>query len=109
MIICLKNEGDGYVREFRVDDTGNPDKAAVETKLTHRVEVDGKEEVQTDEPPHTAGSIIRLSDGRYAAAVSARDGLIEIEKQFSNEIAALQAIAAKFGTKRKSRSSKSAA
>jgi hypothetical protein len=108
MIICLKNEGDGYVREFRVDDAGNPDRVPVETKLTHRVEVDGKEEVKTDEPPHPAGSIIRLGNGRFAAAVTARDGLIEIEQQFSNEIAALQAIAAKFATK-KPRSSKSAA
>jgi len=109
MIICLKNEGDGYVREFRVDDAGNPARAPVETKLTHRVEVDGKEEFEMDEPPHPAGSIIRLGNGCFAAAVSARDGLIEIEQQFSNEIAALQAIAAKFGTKRKARSSKSAA
>ena len=108
MIICLKNEGDGYVREFRLDDAGNPDRVPVETKLTHRVEIDGKEEVQTDEPPHPAGSIIRLGNGRFAAAITARDGLIEIEQQFSNEISALQAIAAKFGTK-KSRSSKSAA
>ena len=109
MIICIKNEGDGYVREFRVDDAGNPDRAPVETKLTHKVEVDGREEVQTDEPAHPAGSIIRLGNGRYAAAVSATDGLIEIEQQFSNEIAALQAIAAKFGPKGKASSSKSAA
>jgi len=108
MIICLKNEGDGYVREFRVDDAGNPDRVPVETKLTHRVEVDGKEEVKTDEPPHPAGSIIRLGNGRFAAAVAAREGVIEIDQQFSNEISALQAIAAKFGAK-KSRSSKSAA
>jgi hypothetical protein len=109
MIICLKNEGDGYVREFRVDDSGNPDKAAVETKLTHRMEIDGKEEVTTDEPPRAAGSIIRLGPGRFAAAVSANDGLIEIEQQFSNEVSALQAIAAKFGARGKGRSSKSAA
>src|SRR5258706_3706856 len=108
MIICLKNEGDGYVREFRVDDAGNPDRVPVETKLTHRVEIDGKEEVKTDEPPHSAGSIIRLGNGRFAAAVTAREGVIEIEQQFSNEISALQAIAAKFGAK-KHRSSKSAA
>ena len=107
MIVCLKNEGDGYVREFRLDDAGNPDRVPVETLLTHRVEVDGKEEVQTDEPPHPAGSIIRLNNGRFAAAVTAREGLIEIEQQFSNEIAALQAIAAKFGPKK--RTSKSAA
>jgi len=109
MIICLKNEGDGYVREFRLDDSGNPDRVPVETKLTHRVEVDGKEEFETDEPAHSAGSIIRLGNGRFAAAVSARDGLIEIEQHFSNEISALQAIAAKFGPKGKTRSSKSAA
>jgi hypothetical protein len=107
MIICLKNEGDGYVREFRLDDAGNPDRVPVETKLTHRVEIDGKEEVKTDEPPHPAGSIIRLGNGRFAAAVTAREGVIEIEQQFSNEISALQAIAAKFGNKK--RSSKSAA
>jgi hypothetical protein len=107
MIICLKNEGDGYVREFRVDDAGNPDRVPVETKLTHRVEVDGVEEVETDEPPHPAGSIIRLNNGRFAAAVTAREGLIEIEQHFSNEVSALQAIAAKFGPKK--RSSKSAA
>lgn len=107
MIVCLKNEGDGYVREFRVDDAGNPDRAAVETLLTHKVEVDGVEEVKTDETAHPAGSIIRLNNGRYAAAVTAHEGLIEIEQQFSNEIAALQAIAAKYGPKK--RSSKSAA
>ena len=109
MIICLKNEGDGYVREFRVDDAGNPDRVPVQTKLTHKIEVDGKEEIETDEPAHPAGSIIRLGNGRFAAAVSAREGLIEIEQQFSNEIAALQAIAAKFGPNGKARSSKSAA
>ena len=75
---------------------------------SHKVEVDGIEEVKTDEPPHPAGSIIRLNDGRFAAAVSAMDGLIEIEQHFSNEISALQAIAAKFGAK-KARKSKSAA
>ena len=107
MIICLKNEGDGYVREFRVDDAGNPDRVPVETQLTHRVEVDGREEVKTDEGPLPAGSIIRLGPGRFAAAVKAREGVIEIEQQFSNEISALQAIAAKFGAKK--RSSKSAA
>lgn len=107
MIVCLKNEGDGYVREFRLDDAGNPDRVPVETLLTHKVEVDGKEEVTTDEPPHPAGSIIRLGNGRFAAAVTAREGLIEIEQQFSNEVSALQAIAAKFGPKK--RSSKSAA
>lgn len=105
MIICLKNEGDGYVREFRVDDAGSPDRAPVETLLTHKVEVDGIEQVKMDEAAHPAGSIIRLNNGRYAAAVTAREGLIEIEQHFSNEISALQAIAAKFGpTKRKSKS-----
>jgi hypothetical protein len=107
MIVCLKNEGDGYVREFRLDDAGNPDRVPVETLLTRKVEVDGVEETKTDEAAHTAGSIIRLSNGRYAAAVTAREGLIEIEQQFSNEISALQAIAAKFGPKK--RSNKSAA
>jgi len=107
MIVCLKNEGDGYVREFRLDDAGNPDRVPVETLVKRTVEVDGVEEETTDEPPHPAGSIIRLGNGRYAAAVTAHEGLIEIEQQFSNEIAALQAIAAKFGPKK--RSNKSAA
>ncbi|MBI1211662.1 MAG: hypothetical protein GC190_09380 [Alphaproteobacteria bacterium] len=108
MIICLKNEGDGYVREFRLDDAGNPDRVPVETLLKHRIEVDGREEVLTQEPAHPAGSITRLATGHFAAAVSAQDGLVQIEQQFSNEVSALQAIAAKFGT-RKKRSSKSAA
>ena len=105
MIICLKNEGDGYVREFRLDDAGNPDRVPVETQLTHRVEIDGREEVKTDEGPLPAGSIIRLGNGRFAAAIAAREGLIEIEQQFSNEISALQAIAAKFATKKRSSTS----
>lgn len=108
MIICRKNEGDGYVREFRLDDTGNPDRAPVETKLMHRVEVDGEEKLETDEVKQ-AGAIIRLNNGRYAATVSAREGLIEIEQQFSNEISALQAIVAKYGRNRKRSASASAA
>jgi len=96
MIICSKHEGNGTYREFMLDDTEAADEVQVKTHLRHRT--DG--EALTGDDWTDAGVIKRAGDTLEAAVLkpgrrgkSAKVGLIKLDDRFSNEIAALQAIA----------------
>lgn len=93
MIICSKQEGNGTFREFMLDDTAAGDRVPVKTHLAHRT--DGQ--VISGGDWTDAGIITRAPGGLKAAvAKSARRGkagFTNLEATYTNEIAALQAIA----------------
>lgn len=89
MIICSKHEGNGTYREFMLDDAHLGDEVHVKTHLRHRVDGDT---VATDDWMD-AGIITRAPNGLKAAVRGRRKGLVSLDKLFTNEIAALQAIA----------------
>ena len=92
MIICSKHEGNGTYREFMLDDAELGQEVRVKTHLAHRAE---DRVIATDDWTE-AGVITRAPDGLKAAvATPARQGfaLTKLDTLFSNEIAALQAIA----------------
>lgn len=89
MIICSKHEGNGTYREFVLDDRELGDKIAVKTHLAHRTG-----DITLTDDWRDAGVITRSHQGLEAAVLhSARGGFMKLDKLFSNEIAALQAIA----------------
>ena len=99
MIICSKHEGNGTYREFMFDDADAGEEIHVKTHLRHRA--DG--EVLADDDWTDAGVIKRAGDTLEAAVLkpsrrgkNARTGLVKLDSRFSNEIAALQAIAVNY-------------
>ena len=94
MIICSKHEGNGTYREFVLDDAEQGDEVAVKTHIAHR----SGEDAADDDGWTEAGVIVRAPDG-LKAAVRARfgkPGFKKLDDVFSNEIAALQAIAVNY-------------
>jgi hypothetical protein len=81
MIICSKDEGNGTFREFVLDDSEAGDEVPVKTHLAN-------ERVWSN-----AGVITRAAEGLVAAVAEAPGDFVKLNKLFSNEIAALQAIA----------------
>lgn len=99
MIICSKQEGNGTFREFMFDDTDQGDEVHVKTHLAHRQ--DGRI-VATDDWID-AGMIKRAGAGLEAAVLkpvrrgkAAKPGFVKLQTLFTNEVAALQAIAVNF-------------
>jgi hypothetical protein len=93
MIICSKHEGNGTYREFIVDDAKLDAEVQVRTHLAHRSE-DG---TMAEDDWAEAGVITRAPEGVQAAVATRRQrgkaALVKLDELFSNEIAALQAIA----------------
>jgi hypothetical protein len=97
MIICSKHEGNGTYREFKLDDAQSGDEVHVKTHLRHRADGDAL----SDDDWTDAGVIKRAGDTLEAAVLarrgkSAKVGLIKLDSRFTNEIAALQAIAVNY-------------
>jgi hypothetical protein len=99
MIICSKHEGNGTYREFMLDDTEAGEEVHVKTHLRHRT--DG--EALSADDWTDAGVIKRAGDALEAAVLkpgrrgkTAKVGLIKLDNRFTNEIAALQAIAVSY-------------
>jgi hypothetical protein len=96
MIICSKQEGNGTYREFMLDDADGADEVPVKTHLAHRA--DGR--VIAEDEWTDAGLITRAPGGLKAAvakpASRGKRGFVNLESVFTNEIAALQAIAVNF-------------
>ena len=86
MIICSKTEGNGATREFLLDDTDGSAEVHVRTHSS------GSDEW------HEAGVIVRGGKGLEASVVrSVEQGqFVKLDRVFSNEIAALQAIAVNY-------------
>src|SRR5262249_55223090 len=95
MIICSKHEGNGTYREFMLDDTDLAGEIQVKTHLRHRADGD-----QRGDDWIEAGFIKRDPSGVIAAIFKpTRNGKaakIKLESTFTNEIAALQAIAVNY-------------
>jgi hypothetical protein len=91
MIICSKHEGNGTYREFMLDSTEQGEEVHVKTHLAHR---GGNRVVAVDE--WTDAGIIRRAPDGLKAAVRGKPGFVDLEKLFTNEIAALQAIAVSY-------------
>jgi hypothetical protein len=91
MIICSKHEGNGTYREFMLDSSEDGDEVHVKTHLAHR----GGDTVVAVDDWTDAGIIKRAPDG-LKAAVRAKPGFVDLNKLFTNEIAALQAIAVNY-------------
>jgi hypothetical protein len=96
MIICSKPEANGVFREFVLDDAEEGDKVHVKTHLAHRT--DGR--VVAEDDWTDAGVITRAPEGLKAAVVKpARRGkpaFVSLDELYTNEIAALQAIAVNY-------------
>ena len=96
MIICSKPEANGAFREFMLDDANEGREVHVKTHLAHRS--DGH--VVTEADWTDAGIIIRAPEGVKAAVVKpARRGkpsFVNLDELYTNEIAALQAIAVNY-------------
>jgi hypothetical protein len=96
MIICSKPEANGTFREFMFDDTHEGHEVRVKTHLAHRT--DGH--VVAEDGWTEAGVIIRAPEGLKAAvAKPARRGkpaFVNLDELYSNEVAALQAIAVNY-------------
>jgi hypothetical protein len=91
MIICSKHEGNGTYREFVLDDAELGDEVPVKTHLAHRTD----DPTIADDDWTEAGIIVRAPDGLKAAVRGkfGKTGFTKLDELFSNEIAALQAIA----------------
>lgn len=96
MIICSKPEANGTFREFMLDDANEGREVQVKTHLAHRS--DGG--VVAEDDWTDAGIIIRAPEGVKAAVVKpARRGkpsFVNLNELYTNEIAALQAIAVNY-------------
>jgi len=90
MIICSKREENGAYREFVLDDREFSDKIAVKTHIAR-----GAGDIARGDDWRDAGVITRCRQGLEAAVVNhgLRGKFVKLDKLFSNEIAALQAIA----------------
>jgi len=90
MIICSKHEGNGTYREFILDDAELGEEVAVKTHIAHRSGDDVVAEDWTE-----AGVIMRAPEGLKAAVRGrfGKTGFKKLDELFTNEIAALQAIA----------------
>ncbi len=91
MIICSKHEGNGTYREFMLDDADVGEQIQVKTHLAHR----SADSVVAVDEWTDAGIIKREPDG-LKAAVRAKFGktdFVDLDELFTNEIAALRAIA----------------
>ena len=90
MIICSKHEGNGTYREFVLDDRDLGDKIAVKTHIAHRTG-----DITLADDWRDAGVITRSRQGLEAAVLhhGLRGKYVKLDRLFSNEIAALQAIA----------------
>jgi hypothetical protein len=91
MIICSKPEANGATREFLIDDTQLGAEVPVRTHLSG---LDGAEQEWSE-----AGVIVRDGTGVIASVVrqaADRGIFVKLEKHFTNEIAALQAIAVSY-------------
>ena len=93
MIICSKQEGNGTFREFMLDDTASGDEVPVKTHLAHRS--DGQ--IVSGGDWTEAGIITRAPGGLKAAVAKparrGKPGFMNLDATYTNEIAALQAIA----------------
>jgi hypothetical protein len=94
MIICSKHEGNGTYREFILDDAILDAEVQVKTHLAHRSE----EGMIAEDAWTEAGVITRAPEGVKAAVATSRrqrgkGALVKLDELFTNEIAALQAIA----------------
>ena len=90
MIICSKPEADGLTREFLLDDAQTGTEVQVKTQLSGASA--GANEW------YDAGVIIRASNGLEASVLDPTDQghLVKLDRVFTNEIAALQAIAVSY-------------
>jgi hypothetical protein len=99
MIICSKQEGNGTFREFLLDDAAAEDEIRVKTHLAHRVSGSVIAEAEWMD----AGVITRSPHGLRASVARAvrgkRQAFVVLDRVFSNEVAALQAIALNFETR----------
>jgi uncharacterized protein YbjT (DUF2867 family) len=94
MIICSKDEGNGTFREFALDNAEIGERARVKTHLAHRTD-DG---LVADDDWRDAGVIVRAANGVEASILRSvprgrRSDFVKLDQVFSNEVAALQAIA----------------
>lgn len=90
MIICSKPEANGAFREFMLDDAEAGDAVRVKTHLGRRAEGG----VVTEEDWTDAGLIKRSAAGLKAAVLNGgKPGFVDLDEVYTNEIAALQAIA----------------
>ena len=96
MIICSKPEANGAFREFMLDDADAGDEVRVKTHLAHRT--DGR--IVAEDGWTDAGVITRAPEGLKAAVVKpARRGkpaFVSLDELYTNEVAALQAIAVNY-------------
>lgn len=92
MIICSKPEADGVTREFLLDDAQTGTEVQVKTHLSGASS--GANEW------YDAGVIIRASNGVEASVLnpSGQGHFVKLDRVFTNEIAALQAIAVNYRT-----------
>lgn len=86
MIICSKDEGNGTLREFVLDDTDPRNEVQVRTHLS------------TERSWVYAGVITRAADGLEAAVADTPGDFVKLKTTFTNEVAALQAIARHYKT-----------
>lgn len=92
MIICSKQEANGSFREFMLDDAVEAPEVPVKTHLAHRA--DGR--VIAEEEWTDAGVITRAPNGLKAAVAGRGKRFVKLDSTFTNEVAALQAIAMHF-------------
>lgn len=96
MIICSKPEANGAFREFMLDDTSADHQVHVKTHLAHRT--DGR--IVAEDDWIDAGVIIRAPEGLKAAVAKpvgrGKRAFVNLDELYSNEIAALQAIAVNY-------------